>query len=259
MKVLLPLGLLCLLMVGCASGTKPQPSPASAGSDVEQPLQAPAGSADVATPAATRNGQLLLPEEAAAGSAAVIVREDDYLIGPSDELEISFFQAEELSGARRVNSRGFIRMPLIGTVRVAGLSAEQLEDLLSELYGAKYLQVPQVSVDITHYASQQITVLGSVKEPGVYALTGRTTLLQAMAMAGGADRLADQEEIVVFRSQSNGDVIGYLVDLEEVIAGEKKDPEVIGNDRIVVPESGAKSFIKGITDTLRGFVGFQRY
>lgn len=259
MKVLFPLGLLCLLMVGCASGPRPQPSPAPAASDVEQPLQAPAGSAEVTTPAAARNGQLLLPEEAAAGSAAVIVREDDYLIGPSDELEISFFQAEELSGARRVNSRGFIRMPLIGTVRVAGLSAEQLEDLLSELYGAKYLQVPQVSVDITHYASQQVTVLGSVKEPGVYALTGRTTLLQAVAMAGGTERLADQEEIVVFRTQANGDVIGYLVDLDEVIAGEKKDPEVIGNDRIVVPESGAKSFIKGITDTLRGFVGFRSY
>lgn len=255
-KVLLSLGLVVFLL-GCSTAQRPQPSQAPDTSDVENPLQSPAEEVSMAP--ATANGQLLLPEEATAGSAAVIVREDDYLIGPADELEISFFQAEELSGARRVNSRGFIRMPLIGTVKVAGLSAEQLEDLLSGIYGEKYLQVPQVSVDITHYASQQVTVLGSVKDPGVYALTGRTTLLQAMAMAGGAERLADQQEIVVFRTQSNGDVIGYLVNLEEVIAGEKKDPEVIGNDRIVVPESGAKSFIKGITDTLRGFVGFRSY
>jgi polysaccharide biosynthesis/export protein len=200
-----------------------------------------------------------LPGLATSGSSAVVLREDDYLIGPADELEIEVFMVDELSGTEKVNSRGYIRMPLIGPVKVAGLSAEQAEDLLVELYGKDYLNDPQINIDVVTYASQQVTLLGAVEKPGVYALQGRTTLLQAVAMAGGTARLADEEEIVVFRTQEDGGVIGYLVNLDEIVNGVKEDPEVIGNDRIVIPESGSKSFIKGITDTLRGFIGFRPY
>ena len=138
-----------------------------------------------------------------------------------------------------------------------GLTTEEAEDLLSELYGQEYLQDAQVNIDISDYASQQVTLLGAVEDPGVYPLKGRTTLLQAIALAGGTERLADENEVVVFRALETGEVIGYIVNLEDILAGAKPDPEVIGNDRIVVPESGSKSFVKGITDTLRGFVGFR--
>ena len=150
-------------------------------------------------------------------------------------------------------------MPLIGSVRVAGLTHEQAEQLIEEKLGKDYLQDPQVNIDIVEYVSQQVTIIGSVKEPGVYPLKGRTTLLQAIAMAGGPGPIADEEEIVVFRADNAGQVAGYIVNLEEIQEGKKKDPEVIGNDRIVVPESGIKSMIKGVSDTLRGFIGFRPY
>lgn len=201
----------------------------------------------------------LLPDVPDVGSGAVILSEDDYRIGPADELEIEVFQVEELSGTEKVNSRGYIKMPLIGSVKVGGLTREQAEDLIASLYAADYLQDPQVNIDISDYASQQVTLLGAVEDPGVYPLKGKTTLLQALAMAGGTERLADEEEIVVFRTNAEGGVVGYIVNLEQIKTGEKRDPEVIGNDRIVVPESGSKSFVKGITDTLRGFVGFRVY
>lgn len=193
------------------------------------------------------------------GSGAVLISESDYRIGPSDVLEIEIFQVDELSGKEQVNSRGYIKMPLIGSVKVAGLSREQAEDFIAELYAKDFLQDPQVNIDIVEYFSQQVTVLGAVNSPGMYPLKGKTTLLQAMALAGGTDRLADEEQIVVFRTDKDGAVIGYIVNLEEITEGIKSDPEVIGNDRIVVPESGSKSIIKGITDTLRGFVGFRPY
>ncbi|MEM1113383.1 MAG: polysaccharide biosynthesis/export family protein [Pseudomonadota bacterium] len=199
----------------------------------------------------------LLPEQSETSSSAVILDEDDYRIGPADELEIEVFQVDELSGVEKVNSRGYIRMPLLGPVKVAGLTTEQAEDLLADLYGVDYLQDPQVNIDIADYASQQVTLLGAVDEPGVYPLKGRTTLLQALALAGGTERLADEEEIVVFRTNDGGEVVGYIVNLEEILSGSKPDPEVIGNDRIVVPESGSKSFVKGVSDTLRGFIGFR--
>ena len=198
----------------------------------------------------------LTPED---GSGAVALSTSDYILGPSDLLQIDVFQVDELSGTERINAAGYIKMPLIGLVKVAGLSREQSEDLITELYAEGYLQDPQVNIDIMEYVSHQITVLGHVTNPGVYPLKGKTTLLQALAMAGDAGALADEEEVVVFRSDEYGVVVGYVVNLEDVLAGTVIDPEIIGNDKVVVPVSGSKSFIKGITDTLRGFVGFASF
>jgi polysaccharide biosynthesis/export protein len=200
-----------------------------------------------------------LPDVAPAGSGTVVLRQDDYRIGPADELHVAIFQAEELSGAERVNSRGYIRMPLLGPVKVGGLTREQAEALIAGLYGAEYLQDPQVNIDITEYASQQVTVIGAIEKPGVYPLKGQTTLLEVLAMSGGVTGLAADSEIVVFRTNAEGEVVGYVVDLDTITSGEKRDPKIIGNDSVVVPESGSMSAVKGVTDTLRGFVGFERY
>ncbi len=200
-----------------------------------------------------------LPEEASSATGATILSQHEYLIGPADELDITVFQVEDLSGTRVVSARGDIRMPLLGGVKVAGLSAQQVEDLLVTLYGEQYLQNPQISVAISHYASQQVTILGQVRDPGVYPLKGRTTLLQAMAMGGGPTRVANEEEVVVFRTEPDGAVYGYLVNIDEIVAGIKRDPEVIGSDRIVVPESGFSAFMRGISIGIPGFGGYRQY
>ena len=205
------------------------------------------------------SGMKQLPIVPDAGSGSVIISNQEYHIGASDKLEIEVFQVPDLSGVETVNSRGYINMPLIGMVPVAGLTEQQAEQLIADKLGKDFLQDPQVNIDIIEYVSQQITILGSVKAPGVYPLKGRTTLLQAIALAGGPERIADEEEIVVFRTDKTGAVAGYIVNLEEIQAGKKKDPEMIGNDRIVVPESGSRALIKGVSDTLRGFVGFRPY
>ena len=200
-----------------------------------------------------------LPDVAPKGSGTVVLREDDYRIGPADELDIAVFQVEELSGVEKVNSRGYIRMPLIGTVKVGGLTREQAEAHIASLYAAEYLQDPQVNIDITDFASQQVTVIGEVERPDVYALKGETTLLEVLAMSGGVTGLADPSQVVVFRSNANGEVVGYLVDIGSITSGSKRDPLILGNDSIFVPDSSGKSAIKGVTDTLRGFVGVRRY
>lgn len=191
--------------------------------------------------------------------ASIQVRDDDYRIGPADELSVEFFLAEDLTTEEAVNDRGYIRMPLIGNVKVAGLTAYEVEDLLIELYKAEYLNDPQIYVNVTNYASQRVTVIGSVEKPGVYPLTGPTTLMKALAMAGGTSRLANEKDIVVFRAQDNGDVVGYRVNYLEIAAGLKPDPEIIGNDRIVVDASATKSFIKGVSDSLRGLIGIRPF
>ena len=109
----------------------------------------------------------------------------DYKIGPEDLLEISVFEVEKLNKTVRVSSQGNISLPLLGVLRVKGLTANQLEKELRELLAEKYLQDPQVSVFIKEYRSQRISVMGAVKEPKVFEVTGQKTILDMLAMAGG--------------------------------------------------------------------------
>lgn len=180
----------------------------------------------------------------------------EYRVGRHDLLEITVFQAEELNHKARVNSRGYISFPLIGKVKVSGLTLTEAEETLAHKLGEKYLQDPHVSIYVAEFVSRKFTVDGEVKDPGVFPLKGPTTLVQAIAMADGLDRLADSEEIVLFRQQAGGRVVGYIVDLDRVREGEIADPYIVDGDTIVVPRAGDKAFIEGFTRALRGFVGF---
>ena len=126
---------------------------------------------------------------------------DDYQIGAHDLLDISVFQVPDLSRTVRVNSRGLISLPLIGSVQAGGLTSDQLETTIARKLSENYLQDPQVSVFIKEYISQRVTIEGSVQKAGVYQLTGPTTLLQAIAMASGVDQLADENAVTVFRDE----------------------------------------------------------
>lgn len=210
-----------------------------------------------ATTADGQSGNMgVLPVDPTEGAGTTILSNRQYRIGASDEIEVEVFQVPDLSGVEKVNSRGFINMPLIGMVMVAGLTTEEAEQLIADKLRKDYLQDPQVNIDITDHVSQQVTVLGSVKNPGVYPMKGPNTLLQVIALAGGSMPIADIESVLVFRSNEKGEVVGYIVNLDEIQTGKKNDPKVVGNDRIVVPKSGSRAMIQSVTSTLRGFIGF---
>jgi polysaccharide biosynthesis/export protein len=193
----------------------------------------------------------------AIGSANTIAVKD-YRLGTGDELTITVFQVSELSGPREVNARGEISMPLLGTVPVAGKTALEIEDQLEALYGMELLVDPQITVDITEYVSQQVTLVGELRNPGMYPMQGQTTLLEVVALAGGVSRIADREGIIIFRTEDQ-QVFGYLVNLDEVMAGIKEDPEIKGSDRIVVPESGGAAFSRSLMIGVPGFGGYRQY
>jgi polysaccharide export outer membrane protein len=109
----------------------------------------------------------------------------DYRIGSDDLLEISVFEVEKLNKTVRVSSQGNISLPLLGVLRVKGLTANQLEKELRELLAEKYLQDPQVSIFIKEFRSQRISVMGAVEKPSVFEVTGQRTVLDLLSMAGG--------------------------------------------------------------------------
>lgn len=177
-----------------------------------------------------------------------------YLIGPQDLLELQIFGVVDLNRTVRVNSRGFISLPLIGLVQAAGLTSEQLESVLAEKLAKDYLQNPQVSVFIQEYTSQRVTVEGAVKKPGVYPLKGRTTLLQTLAIAEGLTSVADANGIKVFRTDpQTGNRTTLVYDLEKIRIGEMSDPEVRNEDIVQIGESAGKSLAKGIIEFILPF------
>lgn len=164
----------------------------------------------------------------------------DYRIGAQDLLEISVFGIDDLSRTVRVNSNGQISLPLIGGVMAGGKTIPELEKAIGDKLENGYLQDPQVTVFVKEFTSQRVTLEGALKKPGIYPLTGKTSLLQAIAMAEGLDELADLGGVVIFR-QVDGKRMGAVFDLAKVRTGQAPDPQVYGDDVIVVEQSGSKS------------------
>ncbi|MGA9755877.1 MAG: polysaccharide biosynthesis/export family protein [Desulfobaccales bacterium] len=145
----------------------------------------------------------------AQGAAANLRTPRDYTVGPEDLLEIGVYGQKELQRFVRVNGSGDITMPLIGLVQVAGLTPQQVESHLQELYGTNYLRNPQVSVFVKEYRHQQVAVTGAVKKPGSYEMIGPRTLLEMLALAGGLDEKAG-DYVHIIRSQRTGREGGKL-------------------------------------------------
>jgi polysaccharide export outer membrane protein len=121
-----------------------------------------------------------------------------------------------------------------------GKTIPELETLIGEKLKNGYLQDPQVTVFVKEFTSQRVTLEGALNKPGIYPITGKTSLLQAIAMAQGLDDLADLSGVVVFR-QVKGKRMGAVFDLAKVRTGEAPDPQIYGDDVIVVEQSGSKS------------------
>ncbi|MFA5685262.1 MAG: polysaccharide biosynthesis/export family protein [Lysobacteraceae bacterium] len=182
----------------------------------------------------------------------------EYRIGAQDLLEISVFQVEDLNKTVRVNSGGQISLPLIGTVIAGGKTAQELEVEISGKLADAYLQDPQVGVFVKEFTSQRVTMEGAVRSPGIFPLRGRTSLLQAIALAGGVSDLANLEGIVIFRT-IDGQRMAAVYDLRQIRGGDAPDPEVYGDDIVVVDQSGPRTTIRRIIESMPVFNMFRPY
>ncbi len=118
------------------------------------------------------------------GDTASLERQD-YQIGVEDLLDISVFEVPELSRTVRVSAGGEISLPLLGLVKVAGLSPQQLEEVLREMLRKTYLKDPQVAVFVKEFHSAPVSVVGAVKVPGLYHIQTQKSLIEVLAMAQG--------------------------------------------------------------------------
>ncbi len=111
----------------------------------------------------------------------------DYVLGPEDVITITVFNLPEMTQTVRVENDGTITVKLLGRVRAAGLTTEQLRDELQREWGKTYLQDPHVTLFIKQFHARPVSVVGAVAKPGLYQLPGPRTLVQVIAMAGGVN------------------------------------------------------------------------
>ncbi len=184
----------------------------------------------------------------------------DYRLGPLDRLSIQVFGVQELDRVVQVDAKGNIAMPLIGLVPAAGETASSLSDKLQALYSERYLRNPQISVALTEALSQQVLVDGAVGQPGQYQLLGDATLMSAIAMARGTTATAQLDQVLLFRT-INGERLVARYNLADVRAGRADDPEVFGDDVVVVGSGSEKLGLKDmllLTPVLGAFYQFTR-
>ena len=173
----------------------------------------------------------------------------DYRVGPQDLLEVSVFQVADLNRTVRVNTSGDISLPLIGVVHAGGRTVQEVEQDIAAKLTKSFLQNPQVSVFVKEFTSQRVTLEGALSKPGIYPLTGQTSLLQTIAMAGGLSELADLKGVLVFRV-IEGRKKAAKFDLKRIRKGLDEDPMIYGDDIVVVEESGSKSMFSRIIKSM---------
>jgi polysaccharide export outer membrane protein len=226
-------------MGGCSGSLSSEFTALDAQAETEQPLLKPSHAMGDAKPLARAADKLTV--SATPGNSG-------YKIGPLDIVEFSVFKVPELTRTAQVGEGGSISLPLVGDVRAAGRTVQEVERELAQKLGANYLQSPQVSIVVKEYNSQRVTIEGAVKRPGVYPIRSKMSLLQVIATAEGLDSASDTT-VVVFR-QIEGKRMAAKFDVGDIRSGATKDPTIQSGDVIVAPTSAMKGAFDAILRSL---------
>ncbi len=176
------------------------------------------------------------PELGQAGYSVVV--EPGYILRPTDVVSVNVFREQGLSvGSVALSADGQISLPLVGAVNAAGMTPPQLEERIETLLSERYLRNPDVMVNVLQYASHQVTVEGAVGQAGVFDFRPGWRLSSAIARAEGVSRVADANNVAIFRRTTAGMQVARF-DYAAVQAGNMLDPVLHPEDRVVVGTNG---------------------
>jgi polysaccharide biosynthesis/export protein len=162
--------------------------------------------------------------------------DNSYVIGANDALAIDVWKEPNVSRSVSVRSDGKISLPLVGELQASGQTPQQLEQEITKRLQS-YISEPEVTVIVSESKSQKVNILGMVVHPGAFLLTSSTTVLDAVAMAGGFKDFAKQKSVYVLRQAPDGTQQKIPFNYKDVIKG--KNPEqnirLQSGDTVVVP------------------------
>jgi polysaccharide export outer membrane protein len=232
------LGAALTLLGGLAAGAQELPMPRAVLVAVTQAAPTPPPPAKAKEPAAKKETPKTPPKSATDATSPVpasVPLPPDYVIGPEDVLAILFWRDKDMSVDQvMVRPDGMITLPLINDLKAAGLTPDEFRDAIIK-EATQYVADPNVSVVVKEINSRKVFVTGQVAKPGSFSLTSPTTVIQALAMAGGLTEFAKKDDIAILRT-FNGKTQRLRFNYNEVIEGKKLEQNVLlrPGDTVVV-------------------------
>lgn len=185
--------------------------------------------------------------------AKIRSEEEPYVLGHGDKLSITVFRIDDLNATLRINADGYSILPLLGRLKLGGLTVSEAENLIASELQRDYVQNPQVSLYVDEYRSQEITVMGEVNSPDIYNVERPRSIMELLSMAGGvSDNAADMIRISTKKlDETSGELVrqNLLIDVNSMLsAGDALyDIRLSGGDAIYVPEAGVV-YIEGAVE-----------
>jgi polysaccharide export outer membrane protein len=157
-------------------------------------------------------------------------------LGPGDVFEVRVFRELDLSGLFQVAPDGTIDFPLLGSIRVAGMTSSQVAETLRDGLSAGYLREPYVTVTVKEFLSKRVYVLGQVEKPGTFRYEDGMSVIQVITLAGGPTKAARPNSTVVTRVEQ-GREVRTVVPVKDISEGKARNFQMRPGDIVFVPES----------------------
>ena len=177
-----------------------------------------------------------LPTATSSASPATKPHDDTFIIGADDVLAVNVWKEPDISRSVPVRSDGMISLPLAGELQASGQTPHQLEIAIAGKLKS-YISEPEVTVIVQEIRSQKFNILGQIARPGSYPLTNASTVLDAIALAGGFRDFAKQKNIYILRQNPDGGQSRLPFNYKEVIKGKDaaQNIKLQPRDTIVIP------------------------
>ena len=193
-------------------------------------------------PDADNNFALKLPDQ------QLTTRSEDFRASPFDRIDIKVMDLPDLNGSYMLDIDGRTKIPMVGELNLKDMTALQIASLIEYHLSQTYLQNPDVVVSLEPAYVEQVTIEGAVKSPGMYEVRPGLTLLEAIALGGGASDTSNQRRAIVVR-KVDGERQMAAFDLIDIREGKEPDPAVYGNDLIIMDGSQVRSVFLDIVRT----------
>jgi len=160
---------------------------------------------------------------------------DEYRLGPGDKLRIEVYKDPQLSQSVQVRPDGKVTLPLIGDLEASNKTPIELREAIATAL-KEYITNPTVTVIVVEALASQVYVMGEVTHPGTMQLHGPTTILQALAMAGGFKEFANTKDVKVLRPRDGSNSVETIrFNYKDVINGDAKPFYLRSGDTVIVP------------------------
>jgi polysaccharide export outer membrane protein len=187
----------------------------------------------------------------------------NYIVGPQDVLTVTVFNEPQLSGRFRVENDGQFSYPFIGRIKAGGATLREIGELIRLKLADGYIRDPQVTVEVEQFRSQNVFVMGEVRTPGKYTLTGAVTLIEALAQAGSTTSAAGNEILILHPKETtkgaptlpdDGDADIVRVNLRNIEGGKlSQNVAIRDGDTIFVPKA-ERFYVIGLVRNPGSFV-----